>query len=282
MSFNRRGPNRRADRPDRPDRDRPERPNRPPGGSDWQPRERPGGERGGPPRGDRPYTPRPGGDRPYSPRPGGDRPYTPRPGGDRPYTPRPPFAGSQDEGGMSIRLDPRRLGVLKQLAAEANSRPGDLVRIWIEERLDAEKRGQSTVSGGGADLAGLVAALTQRVAALEQSSRDVPSTTEVEAGGPDDTASTNGDKPKRRKRTKVTAKPSGERVALHDEIIAVLTERGPLPAVEIATAILERGRYAPPRSGKPLDAATVNARISNPTYRGRFTRSEGRIGLSEG
>lgn len=186
---------------------------------------------------------------------------------------------------MSIRLDPRRLGVLKQLAAEANSRPGDLVRIWVEERLDAERRGQSTVSGGGADLAGLVAALTQRVAALEQSARDVPSTTEVDAGGANDggaKAATNGDKPKRRTRTKVTARPSGERVALHDEIIAVLTERGPLPAADIATAILERGRYAPPRSGKPLDAATVNARISNPTYRGRFTRSEGRIGLVEG
>lgn len=185
---------------------------------------------------------------------------------------------------MSIRLDPRRLGVLKQLAAEANSRPGDLVRIWVEERLDAEKRGQSTVSGGGADLAGLVAALTQRVAALEQSSRGEPSTTEVEAGNAKDKASANGDKPKRRARTrtKVTAKPSAERVALHDEIIAVLTERGPLPAADIATAILERGRYVPPRSGKPLDAATVNARISNPTYRARFTRSEGRIGLAEG
>ena len=181
---------------------------------------------------------------------------------------------------MSIRLDPRRLGVLKQLAAEANSRPGDLVRIWVEERLDAEKRGQSTVTGGGADLAGLVAALSQRVAALEQSSRE-PSTTEVEAGAAEHQASANGDKPKRRARRKVTAKPSGERVALHDEIIAVLTEKGPLPAAEIATAILERGRYAPPRSGKPLDAATVNARISNPTYRGRFTRSEGRISLAE-
>jgi hypothetical protein len=183
---------------------------------------------------------------------------------------------------MSIRLDPRRLGVLKQLAAEANSRPGDLVRIWVEERLDAEKRGQSTVSGGGADLAGLVAALTQRVIALEEASRDTPSTTEVDAGGDAAEASPNGDKPKRRGRNRVSAKPSGERVALHDEIIAVLADRGPLPAAEIATAILERGRYAPPRSGKPLDAATVNARISNPTYRGRFTRSEGRIGLAEG
>lgn len=183
---------------------------------------------------------------------------------------------------MSIRLDPRRLGVLKRLAAEASSRPGDLVRIWVEERLDAEQRGQATVTGGGADLAGLLAALTQRVAALEGASTDQPATTEVAADPAKDEASANGHKPKRRARTKVVAKPSGERVALHDEIIAVLTDRGPLPAADIATAIVERGRYAPPRSGKPLDAATVNARISNPTYRGRFTRSEGRIGLAEG
>src|SRR3990170_4091736 len=52
MSFNRRGPDR---RPDRPDRDRHDRPQR-----------------------------RPGGDRPYQPRGGGDRPFTPRPRFDRP------------------------------------------------------------------------------------------------------------------------------------------------------------------------------------------------------
>lgn len=192
---------------------------------------------------------------------------------------------------MSIRLDPRRVGVLKQLAAEADTRPGDLVRIWIEERLDAERRGgtSAAVGGdGGGDMAARLAALAERVSALEASSdassgvtMAAPTTSPVsaaEAVG----ASTNGDKPKRRARTKVTAKPAGERVALHDEIIAVVTERGALPAAEIATAIAARGRYAPPRSGKPLDAATVNARVSNPTYRGRFKRSEGRIGLTEG
>ena len=39
---------------------------------------------------------------------------------------------------------------------------------------------------------------------------------------------------------------------------------------------------APPRSGKPLDAAMISQRVSNPTYRSRFRRSEGRIGLAEG
>jgi hypothetical protein len=79
----------------------------------------------------------------------------------------------------------------------------------------------------------------------------------------------------------VSATPSGEKVALHDEMIAVLRERGPLTAAELAAAVLERGRYAPPRSTKPLDAAMVSQRVSNPTYRSRFTRAEGRIGLAE-
>ncbi len=191
---------------------------------------------------------------------------------------------------MSIRLDPRRVGVLKQLAAEADTRPGDLVRIWIEERLDAERRGGTSpaaVGGGGGDITARLAALTARVSALEASSgassgRTAAAPTSTPVAAEAASQSTNGAKPKRRARTKVTAKPTGERVALHDEIIAVITERGPLPAAEIATLIAARARYAPPRSGKPLDAATVNARVSNPTYRGRFTRSEGRIGLTEG
>lgn len=192
---------------------------------------------------------------------------------------------------MSIRLDPRRLGVLKQLAAEADTRPGDLVRIWVEERLDAERRGQALPAGAAGDLSSLLTALTERVAALEaaaQPSAPGVATTEPRADAGVPGPSSNGDRPKRRAKNakpaknRVGAKPSGERVALHDEIIAVLTERGPTPAAEIAAAIVERGRYAPPRSGKPLDAATVNARISNPTYRGRFTRGDGRIGLAEG
>jgi hypothetical protein len=85
-----------------------------------------------------------------------------------------------------------------------------------------------------------------------------------------------------RKRAKrVAASPSQPRVALHDEMIAVLAERGPMPAAELAAAVAERGRYQPPRSGKPLDAAMVSQRVSNPVYRSRFTRNEGRIGLAE-
>ncbi|MGH2357916.1 MAG: hypothetical protein ACRDGJ_07860 [Candidatus Limnocylindria bacterium] len=63
--------------------------------------------------------------------------------------------------------------------------------------------------------------------------------------------------------------------------MAVVAERGPSTAADIAAAIAERGRYAPPRSDKPLDAAMVNSRVSNPVYRSRFVRSDGRIGLAQ-
>jgi hypothetical protein len=53
-----------------------------------------------------------------------------------------------------------------------------------------------------------------------------------------------------------------------------------MTAAELATAIQERGRYSSPRSAKPFDASTVNARVSNPVYRSRFTRDKGRIGLA--
>jgi hypothetical protein len=61
----------------------------------------------------------------------------------------------------------------------------------------------------------------------------------------------------------------------------VIRERGPLTAAELAAAVKERGRYYAPRSEHPLDAAIVNSRVSNPVYRSRFKRHEGRIGLAE-
>jgi hypothetical protein len=277
MSFNRRGPDR---RPDRPDRDRHDRRDRPPQRrGDWQPRERG-------PAGDRPFTPR---DRPQA---GGDRPYQPR-GGDRPYTPRPRFDRAPDEGAMSIRLDPRRLTALKHLAGEAGVRPGDLVRQWVEERIDASRGGAgaqaaSPAAGGFAarldELAARIAALesasTQSTAA-ESTPSEEPAARAVAEPASDEPGATPAPRPRGRPRKSATAAPSGPRVALHDEMIAVIRERGPLSAAELARAINERGRYAPPRTDKPLDAAMVSQRVSNPTYRSRFTRAEGRIGLVE-
>jgi hypothetical protein len=213
---------------------------------------------------------------------------------------------------MSLRLDPRRLGYLKQQAAEAGMRPGDLVRQWVEERIDAQRGGAPGAAPSG--LADRFAELVGRVTALEIAAGIVeapvqepvpaaveeppavleePTVATEEPAADDGVASdetpeqaaeappeTPEQKPTRTRKKRVAASPR-ERVALHDEMIAVIRERGPMTAGDLAVAINERGRYAPPRSGKPLDAAMVSQRVSNPTYRSRFTRDGGRIGLAE-
>ena len=185
---------------------------------------------------------------------------------------------------MSIRLDPRRLGVLKRLAAEADVRPGDLVRQWTEERLDSERTGTAPVGPG---LLEQLTALSRRVDALESARVSLAETASAAAPEPEQASDAPADEDaapepiRRPNASKLSASPR-ERIALHDEMIAVLVERGPMSAAELAAAVAERGRYAPPRSGKPLDAAMISQRVSNPTYRARFTRKDGRIGLTAG
>ncbi len=170
---------------------------------------------------------------------------------------------------MSIRLDPRRVNALKHLAGEAGVRPGDLVRQWVEERIDGSRVG-AEAAAPGPSVTSRLDELSARIAALEEAADGSPATQQPEAERPGEAPS-----------NVVSAAPSVERVALHDEMIAILSERGPMTAAELAGAITERGRYAPPRSGKALDAATVSQRVSNPTYRSRFVRDQGRIGLAE-
>lgn len=181
---------------------------------------------------------------------------------------------------MSIRLDPRRLGSLKLLAAEAGIRPGELVTRWVEERLDAARGGAPAPSPSAAPdaLASLAARVDELFRRLDQMTAAPAAESPVEAA-PAPTKRGPG----RPRKTGVAAprRKAGPKVALHDEIIAVIGERGPQTAAELASAILERGNYQPPRSKKPLDAAQVNARVSNPTYRARFVRREHRIGLAE-
>ena len=180
---------------------------------------------------------------------------------------------------MSIRLDPRRVNALKHLAGEAGVRPGDLVRQWVEERIDGSRAGVEVAptAPGGESLLSRLEALVARVDALESSK--ATATPASEPATVDEPAS--AEPVPRAGPKRASAAPSGERVALHDEMIAVIRERGPMRAAELAAAIVERGRYAVPRSGKPLDAKMVSQRVSNPTYRSRFVRSEGRIGLAE-
>jgi hypothetical protein len=184
---------------------------------------------------------------------------------------------------MSLRLDPRRVNALKHLAGEAGMRPGDLVRQWVEERIDASRPGAEAVSPTpGVSVVTRLEELTARVAALESASGAPASAPSEQAPAEtDEPATAPAPKPRGRPRKSASAPPSGPRIALHDEMIAVIGERGPLAAADLAQAIAERGRYLPPRSGKPLDAAMISQRVSNPTYRARFRRSEGRIGLAE-
>lgn len=183
---------------------------------------------------------------------------------------------------MSLRLDPRRVNALKHLAGEAGMRPGDLVRQWVEERIDASRPGAEAAPAPGGSVIARLEELTARVAALETASAPASAASEPAPAAADEPANAPGPKPRGRPRKSASAAPSEPRIGLHDEMIAVIGERGPLPAAELAQAITERGRYVPPRSGKPLDAAMISQRVSNPTYRSRFRRSEGRIGLAEG
>ena len=207
---------------------------------------------------------------------------------------------------MNIRLDPRHLGTLRALASEAGVRPGELVTLWVTERLDAERSGAPSPGAIGPVLESLndrIEALSRRVDAL---ARDpVPSSVE-HVPPANDGQDANGKKKKKRGRpAKATAADTSDSadptpakrhratgskakkargknpaVPLHEEIAAVLAERGPMNAAELAEAVTERGIYAPPRSSKALDATAVSVRVSNPRYRSRFTRSEGKIGLA--
>ena len=70
------------------------------------------------------------------------------------------------------------------------------------------------------------------------------------------------------------------RPRLHEEIADVLREaRTPLTRDDIAYRIRERGRYNPPRSGRPVSGATISARVSHPGYRHKFMRIGRRIAL---
>lgn len=218
---------------------------------------------------------------------------------------------------MSIRLDPRRLSSLKQLAGEAGMRPGELVTSWVEERIDslrgqpaaaASRQASASSSADVARLADAVAQLSSRLEALSTRVDGLtPSTTVGRGNGRrkagDATAAATGaaaapttsaatTAPKRRGRPPKSAQPAsapatptagnGRRVPLHQAIISVINERGPLSASDIASAIQAGGAYQAPRSDKPLDAATVNSRVSNPVYRSLFRREDGRIALANG
>ena len=202
---------------------------------------------------------------------------------------------------MSIRLDPRRLAALKLLAAEAGVRPGELVTHGSRSGsmpLAAVRPRPAPATDGKAiaALSARIDELARRLDALSPQAtrrrRRWRAPRQREAAPTEPTApapkrrgrppkSTTGGTtaaPARKSRAKASAAP---RIPLHEEIAAIITEQGPMSAVQLAAAITERGRYTAPRSTKPLDAATVSARVSNPVYRSRFVRRQGLISLAD-
>jgi hypothetical protein len=164
----------------------------------------------------------------------------------------------------------------------------------VEERLDAARRGDATAApatDGKAlaainaridDLARRLDALAPAPASAATAEADTQAeqpgaTAPKRRGRPPKTASESA-APARKPRS--TAKPAAPRVPLHEEIAAIISEQGPMTAGQLATAVTERGRYTAPRTTKPLDAATISARVSNPVYRSRFVRREGKISLA--
>ena len=134
---------------------------------------------------------------------------------------------------MSIRLDPRRVNALKHLAGEAGVRPGDLVRQWVEERIDVQPARRGGSRPAGQNVVARLEQLTARVAALE-SDRRGSHTGPGERAGSGAPRRSRPPRPKAasRVRKSASAAPSGPRVALHDEMIAVIGERGPMTAAE--------------------------------------------------
>lgn len=199
---------------------------------------------------------------------------------------------------MSIRLDPRRLQTLKQLAAEVGLRPGELVTRWVEARIDAGRFGETAAVVPAAGRTGDADAIHSLSARVDELARrldalQIPTTPTPPTSGSSAAASVaprrRGRPPKAASATPAAAKGtrtrrgrrSPKRVPLHEELAAILAERGePLSAADLARAVIDRARYVPPRSAKALDAAAINSRVSNPHYRARFVRAAGRIGLA--
>ena len=161
---------------------------------------------------------------------------------------------------MSIRLDPRRLAALKLLAAEAGVRPGEMVTQWVEERLDAARRGEAAAAPAtdGKAIAALSARIDELASRLDAlSPQGAPAAVET---APTEAAAPAAPAPKRRGRPPKSAtagtapasarKPRSKagsaapRIPLHEEIIAIISEQGPMSAVQLAAAITERGRYS--------------------------------------
>jgi hypothetical protein len=134
---------------------------------------------------------------------------------------------------VELTLDPSRWAALKELTETLGMEPSQLVSVWVKNAIDRVGAMQ------------LVSDATPKVSAQRRTQR-------------------------RPGQGIATGKHN---TSLHDEILAVLNERGGQMAVgEIAEAIRRRKRYQPRRGGA-ITTQAVSSRLANPQYRSLFERN---------
>lgn len=157
---------------------------------------------------------------------------------------------------VRIALDARRHRALARFAADLDLVPASLALVWLTERIDSAMAMQ-TLGSMSPDLGG-VDHETRPAAAGRTTVRG-------RAG-----RASRGD-------------GSAQQGTLHEEIREVLAERRePMSVAQIAEEIRKRGRYRSPRAGRPISAAMVSRRVSNPNYRRLFRRNGRKITLGSG
>jgi hypothetical protein len=200
------------------------------------------------------------------------------------------FTGPDTSGSGVVQpgLEARVNELASRIAAlEARGAEGSADKTATEATASVATDAPSTSSGSEPDSEPNAQAASDAATSDAGAGEDEPTAPRRRGRPPKAAATVEVEAPKRpRGRPRTTTAPparSGERrIPLHEEIIAVITEGGPQTAAELATAITARGIFQPPRSGKPLDAATVNSRVSNPVYRARFVRDGHKIALADG
>jgi hypothetical protein len=175
-----------------------------------------------------------------------------------------------------VKLRAQTAWQLQEIAANAGMQPWELASIWVEEALErtshlqseAVRRELEDLDTFLRDYRTAVDRATTRLDKLEALATQLERSLKTIGGS---------------QAPRLIKEPVGEpgvTPKLHEEIVAVLQERGQsMTTGEIAAAVTSRGRYQP-RDGKPTDAARIAGRIANPRYRSLFARNGRSVSLA--
>lgn len=174
---------------------------------------------------------------------------------------------------VTMTIGPEEHESVERAAASLGVRPAELLRRLLRHSLGPDS---------GARFLELEL-LQQRVSALEDALRykegHLHEPRDGRAQAESDRKRVNVGRRLRGRSVKTIDGPP--RARLHEEIAAVLRETGrPLGSAEIAQRIRERGKFAPPRSKRPVDVLMVVSRISHEHYKHMFSREGGLVRLA--